>query len=287
MNTKRLRTAFAVLLSVLILPTLTSAQSPGDQRDAGVQSQANKSPNPAAAPDATAATTQPNMTPASGHAGFMSMRWASPNSASATNPLNMTYHGGPVLAHPTIYAVWWGKPSDFPRDALDGLDDFLQGLDGSAYLHLADQYLFGKHAHTRFGGNLHDYSAPPSLPNSYDDIGAPVCKVLSDYGMIPDPTAIYAVYTSNFPNQPYYCAFHFDYFCPDGGHIHVAYLPNITANAQGIAGCAVAPPDLRCNSLSVGTQSAANFTAHEVMETITDPNIGVERRRVVVRLNRE
>ena len=43
-------------------------------------------------------------------------------------------------------------------------------------------------------------------------------------------------------------------------------------NANGIAGCEYSPPDLSCNNHSIGTQSSADLTAHEVMETLTDPN---------------
>jgi hypothetical protein len=54
-----------------------------------------------------------------------------------------------------------GKRTDFPADALEGIDDFLESLDGSAHLAIADQYMFGQKRHTHFGGNLSDSSAPP------------------------------------------------------------------------------------------------------------------------------
>jgi hypothetical protein len=74
----------------------------------------------------------------------------------------MTYHGGTVLPSPTTYAIWWGKPSDFPSDERQKIDELLEGLDGSAYLAIADQYMLGQKAHTHFGGNLFDDSAPPA-----------------------------------------------------------------------------------------------------------------------------
>lgn len=37
--------------------------------------------------------------------------------------------------------------------------------------------------------------------------------------------------------------------------------------------CWVQPPELSCNQHSNGLQAAANSTAHELVESITDPNI--------------
>jgi hypothetical protein len=195
------------------------------------------------------------------------------STAAPSNPQNMEYHGGAVFASSKTYAIWWGEPSDFSRDDRDGIDDILQdGFEGSVYLAIVNQYLFGKKAHTRFGGNFFDHSAPPTQDPPTTEIVAEVYKVLSNYGVTPDPTAIYSVYTSNFPNQNYYCAFHDYGTSPDGTLIHVIYVPNIRGSAVAIAGCAVAPPDLSCNSHSVATQAAANSTAHELLESITDPN---------------
>lgn len=91
------------------------------------------------------------------HTRVQYMRGAGPaGPAAAANPQNIPYLGGAVLPNTTTYAIWWGKPSDFPSDAPEGLDDFLEGLGGSPYLGLANEYLFGQEAHTRFGGNLFD-----------------------------------------------------------------------------------------------------------------------------------
>jgi hypothetical protein len=195
--------------------------------------------------------------------------------AASKSPQNIPYLGGPVLPNTTIYAIWWGNPSDFPSDARNGVDDFLESLDGSAYLHIADQYLFGQQAHTHFGGNFIDNSPPPTQDPPTTEIVAEVYNVLTGNGVKPDPTALYAVYTSNFPNENYYCAFH-DYDpAPDGTLVHVIYVPNI---ADNLYACAVdadpffTAPFFTPNLLSEGTRSMANSTAHEVMESITDPN---------------
>jgi hypothetical protein len=148
---------------------------------------------------------------------------------------NMTYYGGTILPNATTYAIWWGKPSDFPPDAQEKLDGFLEGLDGLAYLAIADQYMLGEKAHTHFGGNFFDDSAPPSqdpipiILGGNDIIVTEIANVLSKRGVKPDPTAIYMVYTANFPLENYYCAFHNSDFAPDGiTGVNYAYLPNMT-----------------------------------------------------------
>lgn len=63
-------------------------------------------------------------------------------------------------------------------------------------------------ASVRFGSNLYDYSAPPTQDPSTIEIVTEVYNVLAANGVKPDPNALCAVYTSNFPNENYYCAFH-------------------------------------------------------------------------------
>jgi len=188
---------------------------------------------------------------------------------------NMTYHGGTVLPDTTIYSIWWGKPGDFPPDAVDGLTTFLKGIDGSNYLGLANQYLFGSQAHTRFGGNFFDPSAPPTTDPFPLDISAAqqtaeVCKIAAANGL-KSPTHIFMLYASNFPGQSEgYCAFHEWDTCSDGTRIHYGYMPN----TQDYEVCKVdgLDPFLSPNDYSVATRDLANMTAHELLETITDPN---------------
>jgi uncharacterized membrane protein len=210
--------------------------------------------------------------------GVHIMRSAKAAAASShvAGPPNMVYNGGAVLPSTTTYAIWWGKRSDFPPDAVEGIDELLSDLDGSDFLHIADQYLFGQRAHTRFGGNLFDPSAPTEMPvdAQFNDLIYPeVFKVLQANGLKPDPTAIYAVYTSNFPAEAIadgFCAFHTYDFSPDGAVIHLAYMPN-SASVPAYCGTdfdAVFKP----NSYSEPTRAVASATGHEFMETITDPN---------------
>ena len=230
---------------------------------------------PAAIQDPMATVSQPASGLPHRPPSIMAMRGANPvagtsaATAAATNPLNIPYLGGAVFAKATTYAIWWGNPGDFASDERDGIDDILRyGFEGSTYLALANQYLFGQRAQTRFGGNLFDSSAPPTQDPPISEIVTEIYNVLSDNGRKPDPTALYVVFTSNFPNEGYYCAFHSYGIGPDGTAIHLIYVPN----ANNMPACWVQPPELSCNHHSNGLQAAANSVAHELMESITDPN---------------
>jgi hypothetical protein len=186
----------------------------------------------------------------------------------ATNPLNIPYLGGQVLPDPTVYALWWGGRANFPADEADGIDDTLKGgFEGTPYLALADQYLFGAKAKIRFGGNLFDDSTPP-VQIATSIIVNEVYNVLANNGKKPDPNALYAVYSSISATQYSYCAFHDYGIGPDGTAIHIMFVPS--SNDEPL--CWVQPPELSCNQHSNGLQAAANSTAHELMESITDPN---------------
>jgi uncharacterized membrane protein len=215
--------------------------------------------------------------------GIHRTRGASPAAASpAANPPNMVYNGGPVIPTSTTYAIWWGKPSDFPSDAVQGVDDFLNDLDGSDFLRIADQYMLGNKAHTRFGGNLFDYSvpAPFDAQGSANPLATELLNVLQAYGMSPDLTAVYLVYTSNYPSimleQIGACAFHSYVYETDPSVpvANIAYVPN-TAAAQDSCGLDAynEDPFFSPDAYSRGTRSIVNMTAHEFMETITDPNL--------------
>ena len=213
--------------------------------------------------------------------GIVPMRRSSPEPlasaapAGASNPLNMLFNGGAVQPDSNIYAFWWGKPWDFPPDARAGLDGFLQGLDETSFLDIADQYMFGVDAHTHFGGDLFDYSAPPLEPVdlttfSFINVASEICGVLKANGKKPDPLGLYIVYSSNFPNQNYYCAIHDPDTCADGTVLNVAYVPNPTTqpNCQTNFEPLITP-----NRQSEPTRAMANDSAHEIMEAITDPNV--------------
>ena len=145
------------------------------------------------------------------------------------------------------------------------MEQLLGGFGGSSYLATANQYMSGGvAAKSTFVQSLVDTSAPPSHGPTTATIVSEVAKVLKAQGMAPDPSAIYFVYTSNFPHVSF-CAWHADGTIGPTT-VQVAYMPN----SSNIAGCD--PGDLyHANTYSEGTRSLADSTAHEFMEATTDP----------------
>jgi hypothetical protein len=181
---------------------------------------------------------------------------------------NLVDHGGPVDAASKTYAIWWGTQSAFPSDAKTGLNDLLSGLNGSNYLGIAGQYMRGSAVSTNFVANWTDSSSPPTRNPSTSTILSEVARAISANGGTPDQEATYFVYTSNFPfGHVNYCAWH-SYGTVNGVVVQFAYMPNTT----GIAGCDPGSTFDK-TGFSQGTRSLANVTAHEFMESITDPHL--------------
>jgi uncharacterized membrane protein len=215
----------------------------------------------------------------------------SASTATTTTPTqaNMVYQGGPVLPNSTTYAVWWGNPADFPPDEVTEIDKLLNGLNGSSYLAIADQYMFGQKATTRFGGNLYnDSSPPPTDTNRSGNVFYGLCQFLHANGLQPEPTDIYFLFTSNFPTNQGFCGYHAAGTCTGtfSGNVSTpfqfAYIPNLTSVIE----CSIqnetdpfwgVEPYLAPNNYSDGTRSIASLTGHEFMETITDPHINAWR----------
>lgn len=207
--------------------------------------------------------TSEAMLPASGHGPVMASRRAG---AAAPSTEALEDLGGAVIPEATVYAIWWGDPARFPADAMSGIDGFLTGLQGSRYVAIADQYV-RRPARTTFVGHLVETSPSPKHSPTADELVAKVCGVLAEARQVPSATALYLVFTDDFPEQSGFCAWHDGGKCPDGHRIHVAYLPNVAGAPQ------CDPGDLfHCNALSAPTRALANVTAHELMEMLTDPD---------------
>lgn len=179
---------------------------------------------------------------------------------SKSNTSNLIDNGGEITPASTTYAIYWGSKSAWSSDVFSGMGTFFGGLNGSNYLAIANQYMRGSKATSSYGGDAFDASAPPSHNVTPATLGAEVQKV---YGPNLSSSAVYFVYTSNFPKGGNFCAWH-SFTTVNGQNIAVAYMPN----TGGVAGCD--PGDLYGTSGSEDLRSLANVTAHEFMEAITD-----------------
>ena len=176
-------------------------------------------------------------------------------------PTNLVDHGGAVLASTDVYVIWWGTASAWSSDVQPGIASFSAGLSGSSYVNTARQYMRGASVSVTVKGTASDSSTPPSNA-SPAQLAAEAQKEFPTA----DANAMYVVFTSNFPSGGNFCAWHSD-GTVNGVVDSVAYMPNTT----GVAGCD--PGNLYGVSGSEGLRSLANVTAHEFMESITDPTL--------------
>jgi len=89
--------------------------------------------------------------------------------------------GGTVLPASVTYAIFWGPSYGFATEVPPAMEDLLRGLDGSAYLAIADQYMRGAKTATRFGGTLRDTTTPPLQ----FDVDGEICRILDANGVEP------------------------------------------------------------------------------------------------------
>jgi hypothetical protein len=178
--------------------------------------------------------------------------------------------GGAILPASVLYTLFWGDPASFPADLKAGIEKMLRGLDLSAYLAIADQYMRGAKATTRFGASLEDRSTPPA---SFV-VGTEICRILDLNGVAPRTDGQYFLYTSaGMTSGGSACAWHTSTTC-HGIPIQISFMPD---PALATGGCD-APDDLRCSSsASKRTRNWQNYTAHELMETITDSHPADQR----------
>jgi hypothetical protein len=202
--------------------------------------------------------------------GVRSADVAEPSHAAttqATSGTNLIDHGGKVLSASHTYGIWWGDQTKFPADAKAGIKGLLSGLHGTPFLSLATQYMRGAALTSTFVASANDASSPPTGSPATSTIVAEACRAINANAWTTDPQGIYFVFTSNFPRNVSFCAWHSHGTC-NGKDIQVGYMPNTT----GLAGCDPGN-QFNCNTLSQGTRSLANVLSHEFMEAVSDPDL--------------
>jgi hypothetical protein len=179
--------------------------------------------------------------------------------ADVTSYNDLIDQGGQILPEVHVYALWWGPPSDFPSDMRTAAETFFSSINGSNYLGIIDQYLRGASASVSFVKSITDSSTPsPSI-----GIDQELCSQLAANGMIPDSKGVYFVYSST-PSPAGACGGHSFIQC-NGATVLVADVENPSGSPCDAAAA------LHCNAMTSATQSLIDISAHELMESITDP----------------
>ena len=170
--------------------------------------------------------------------------------------------GGPVVPETRTFALWWGDPSAWPSDARPTVEALLGGLDRSWYLAVADQYMRGARARTEFAGSLFDNSPAPASGDS-KAVAARACAALTRAGFEPEPGDFVVVYGAAPLTAATYCAWHWYASC-GRTTLLIAWVPNPS-------GTTCLSPANPCNSASPIANALATSTAHELLESMTDP----------------
>jgi hypothetical protein len=179
---------------------------------------------------------------------------------------NMSYYGGPVLHNAKTYAIFWGSSWGSNAAGQADMENLLLGFEGSRYVSIANEYYDSSPliATATYAGHYTDLSSTAGANgDSVSVIGSEVCRVTS---YSPDSNTVYMVYTDT-PQDPTakFCAWHAYGYC--NGHVaYFAYIPNLSGQAD-------CDPEDTQTGHSQQSAAAASVTAHELMETITDPQI--------------
>ena len=178
---------------------------------------------------------------------------------NGAGPTPLLPHTGPVLTSPRIQIIFWG--SAWETGYTGAMDDLLGGMNGSAYMAVANQYGSAGTSATKLT-DIVDTTAPPSKALSPSALGAEVAKKVKT----PDSNTVYIVFTSNMPHISY-CAYH-STSTADGVTVVVAYVPLQPAGCSPFNSSA---GNIGANGYSASIAAAADSAAHEFMESITDP----------------
>jgi hypothetical protein len=192
----------------------------------------------------------------------------------------MLYHGGPVM-HGTVnlYYIWYGA-WDFQNDTTKTiLENFGRYLGGTPWFHINTTYSDlspnptpgPATAAVAFGGSTTDSgSAGTSLSDqNVQDI---VQAHLGDFnGGQPDLNGVYFVLTSQEVQETSgfcstYCAWHSNGTI-NSNNIKFGFVGSPLQCPSGCSAQSVSPNG------NVGADGMANFIAHELSESVTDPNL--------------
>jgi hypothetical protein len=189
--------------------------------------------------------------------------------AGRTKTANMSFHGGNIIASPTIRAVFWGTSwAGYSGDKMTGIDSFWSGWAGSNYAKASTEYTGANGQVTTaatYGGHVVDTSAA-SGGGSSSAILAEVAKLVNSGSITlnPNGSSVIPVYTDLPRGSAGYCAWH------ASGTVGTTPVQfHFYWKLDGDPGC---DPSDTSGLHSQGLAALANVSGHEMSETVTDPN---------------
>jgi hypothetical protein len=187
---------------------------------------------------------------------------------TATEKKNLvTYRNGEVLTGTVkTQAIFWGKEwssASYAKDKISGINKLLSGIGNSGYAKIVTEYGSRKgsaSANITHIGSTFDSSEFPTGDLTATQAALEVCKMTNNR---PEATTVYFVYGTK-KAKANICATHGWGTCKNGTKLLMAWFPDIDN-----ASC-TARDNVTGNS--TGLAALATATAHELMETVTDPN---------------
>ncbi|MDE2367716.1 MAG: hypothetical protein KGN16_02000 [Burkholderiales bacterium] len=207
--------------------------------------------------------------------GHMTSEAPTAGSTGSMTPV-IKWNGGPVLTTPNVHLIWYGNwnqanGSDTPAGQ-SIVGDFIHGVSGSPYLAINSLYtgsggtaVTGSLGTTFQGSDA--YSRGSKLRDS--DIATIVSTYITRSG-IKDPNAVYFVLTSSDVSETSgfctkYCGWHTSGTI-QGVNIKYSFVGNANRCLSGCAAQSVGPNG------NAGVDGMISVVAHELEETMTDPN---------------
>jgi hypothetical protein len=212
--------------------------------------------------------------------------YAKSNAAKPNATSGILYHGGKVIASPSItkvVAIYWGAGAIYSGQASRTgtgsadptlIGSFLRNLGGSPYFNINTTYYDGAGArvlnqvgYTGFWSTGRDVAVPSASPTDADMVNL-IQAGITLKKIAYDPNTVYAIFTGSginlgggFGSQ--YCAYH-THGTTSSGVVLYAAMPH---NQDFPGGCTSQLPSPNAD---VAGNSEVNTLAHEIEETTTD-----------------
>jgi len=194
--------------------------------------------------------------------------------AASTNPNGVVlgYHGGRIMSHAVVKAIFWGPSwanQSYAGDKVTGIDALYRGLGGSNYQKTSDEYS-GTNGSVgsalSYQGHVVDTSKAAGGADA-NVIFAEVCRQVASGRIAPDTAGdgYYPVYTDVKRGSEKYCAWHGAGVC-NGVAMQFAFFFSL----DGDPSCDAHD---RSTTHSPGLAALANVSAHELSEARTDPGV--------------
>jgi hypothetical protein len=192
---------------------------------------------------------------------------------------NLHYYGGHVLSHVKVdVVVWnsWSYPKTVPLRGTRSISSFFTGITASSYLDMLREYNTPTQKINR--GTLEGvYTVrPPAADDGAYVTGAQIAdglRVMIASGKLPRPTTnrLYAIFfrsgqtivTPDGDSANDFCAYH-DTMTYKSSTAYYAVMPYEVGNVG-------------CKAASTWFNSLTTVVSHELVESITDPGVGLNR----------